>query len=121
MITGFFGGAFFGGGFFGAPTTGRPDDGGRGIIKPTGLDGYRPRREDEALQKRLQESADDALAISERLAREFAEENAVLARQTPIVSMTLKEIDREIGILLRRKLKTEEDDVLLLTLMAASA
>lgn len=101
------------------PSRARPDDGGgkrtlkrRSIFKPTGLID-RPRTLDE----RVEDTAELAREVTERVAREFIEP----PEPPPISEMTMAEVEREIGMLLRKKLRTEEDDLVLLLLMAAAA
>lgn len=125
MATSFFGGSFFDGEFFNgsqvvvteeAPRP-RPDDGGgrklkgRSIFKPTGLID-RPR----TVQERVEQTAE--------IAREVVEQIAPVVEPVepaPISQMTLAEVEFEIGLLLRKRVRTEEDELILLLLMAASA
>lgn len=128
MATSFFGGAFFGGEFFnsgGTPvvveeeaTRPRPDDGGgrkklklkgRPIFKPTGLID-RPR----TVEERVEQTAEIAREV-------FQREEIEAPEPAPISEMTLAEVEFEIGVLLRKRLRTEEDELILLLLMAASA
>lgn len=134
----FFDGTFFGGGFFGSikSGTGGIDPGGdarRVPIKPTGLVD-RPRKPAKEGRKdvadRVDESRNIEADVAEKLAKEFsdqtlrlrgeAEEEAAQAAQAEIARMTQEEVAFEIGVLLRKKLKTQEDELLLLMLMAAS-
>lgn len=132
MATSFFGGNFFGGEFFNQgsqqvvveeeATRPRPDDGGRTlklkgrpIYKPTGLID-RPR----TVKERVEQTAEIAREVVEQSARAFTEP-AEPAGPPPISEMTLAEVEREIGVLLRKKVRTEEDELILLLLMAASA
>lgn len=130
MATSFFGGAFFGGEFFSEPTGGvaktgtggiDPEDGlrRRRIVKPTGIL-HRPVKARPSVQERIDDSAGIAAEIAGRIALEFAEESAALQARPPVVEMSLSEIEAEIGSLLRKKMRTDEDEVLLLILMAAA-
>lgn len=92
-------------------------------FKPTGLP---PRStlklkkaKDAGVDRRLQESAEIAAEVAGSLARELEGERR--ATTPPITELTLQEVDREIGRLLRKRLRTEEDELLLLILMAAAA
>ena|SRR6185295_6075467 len=116
MATSFFGGSFFGGEFFNqggpqpeAPRPPRPDDGPRrrtlGIIKPTGLGPRRKKKPEMAL-------------VPER---DFGSVEARTPEPPPIVTMSQAEIDMEIGLILRKKIRTEGDEIVLLLLMAAAA
>jgi len=89
-------------------------------IKPTGLL-HLPKKEGrKEVQDRVDESRQIQAEIAGRLAREFSEETAALEAFQPIDEMSLAEIDAEIGLLLRRKLRTEEDEIMLLLLMTAT-
>ena len=129
MATSFFGGSFFGGEFFNQGGAGaRPDDGGRKRkltlpFKPTGLLG-RPKAKDARVQERLDDASRIQAELAGKLAREFGDETQRFeaAREAKdIVEMSMAEVDREIGTLLRKKLRTDEDEVLLLLLMVAAA
>lgn len=134
MATNFFGGAFFGGGFFGgdSPTptpdaTGGKGDNGRDerrIFKPTGLIDRPKLKARKDVEDRVAEAREIQAEVHEQVAREFGEETQRLAfRQEapPVETMSLREIDAEIGMLLRKKLRTQEDEIVLLLLMAAAA
>lgn len=100
------------------PAKPRPDDGGRhGIFKPTGL---QPRKRNGALDRRVDESALIDADVSARVAREFIDAPDALP-QPPVIEMSAEEIDREIGIILRKQVRTDEDEVMLLLMMAAAA
>ena len=122
----FFGGTFFGGGFFGGIGTGTggvdPSDGAgrRRPFKPTGLLD-RPKKKEgrKEVSDRIEDSRQIQAEIAGKLAREFGEETIRL-KKPEIVQMSAAEIDFEIGILLRKKIRTEEDDLVLLLLMAAA-
>lgn len=104
----FFGGVFFNGGFFGEVTTtktGGKGDNKRSIYKPTGLPPYREPR----VEQRVVET------------QEIAREVLKAVQQTPVQRMSLVEIDAEIGVLLRKKIESEDEEIMLLLLMAASA
>lgn len=90
-------------------------------VKPTGLLHLPPKRGKQvpAVEERIEEAARERAEIAGRLAREFTEETRLLERP-PIATMTMAEVEAEIGVLLRKKLRTEEEDILLLMLMAAS-
>jgi hypothetical protein len=103
----FFGGPFFSGGLFGElqddeiPKTGGKGDNKRkrkAIYKPTGLPPYR-----KPVEQRLQETHE--------IARE------VIAQEP---RMSLSEVE-EIGTLLHKKMKTEEEEIVLLLLAVSVA
>ena len=116
----FFGGTFFGGGFFGSVgvSGGKGDNRPRGTYKPTGL----PPRKKLHLKKspevteRIEQTKEDQLEIAQQLYREFHYEPEI-----PIERMELVDIEREIGTLLRRKIRNEEEEIILLLLMAAAS
>lgn len=92
------------------------------IVKPTGLPFPKPfQRGRKTVYARVQESADIQAEIAGRLAREFSQENATLRARAPVVEMSMVEVEREIGALLRKKVRTDEDEILLLILIAACA
>lgn len=100
-----------------------PGDGKRRIarsFKPTGLL-HLPKKKGGSpqVQARVEESQDIQAEIAARLAREFSEETLAIGEPPPIVEMTLAEVEAEIGLLLRKKLRTDEDEVMLLLMMAA--
>lgn len=142
MATSFFGGAFFDGEFFNegvveteVPTERTSTPGGidpgegigrRRIVKPTGIE---PRRKTLTLPKKSPtptERIEDARAlqaeVAATLATEFAADNAARSRGivVPIVSMPLAQIEAEIAMLLRKKLRTEEDEIMLMVLMISA-
>ena len=85
----------------------------RQIIKPTGLiDRPRIERSVEAL---VEQSAEIAREVSVAAEREFSVPEII-----PISRMKLSEIDAEIGRLLQKKLRDDEDEFVLLMLMIAS-
>lgn len=138
-----FGAAYFGKSYFGAeyfgPANGTPPtpppaedvplSGGKGdneraaqriAFKPTGLL-HLPRKDGrKRVDDRVAESAGLHAEISAKLSREFAEEPAAL-EVPPVARMSLAQIEAEIGVLLSQKLRTEEDEMLLVMLIAACA
>ena len=137
MATSFFGGSFFGGEFFnssgpvppvvvGKTGTGGIDPGDglrRRPFKPTGLLD-RPKAKDASVQERLDDAGNIQAEIAARLAREFGEETVRIGEQQEaqdIVEMTMAEVDFEIGVLLRKKLRTEDDEIMLMLLMVAAS
>ena len=89
-------------------------------VKPTGIlhlpkKGKLP----EPVEKRIVEAFDDRAEIAERLAKEFGEETAQIPEFKPIVQMTMAEVEAEIGVLLRKELRTREEEALLIILMAS--
>lgn len=97
-----------------------PEELERYTIKPTGLL-HLPKKEGrKGVQDRVDESRGIQAEIAERLAREFTEETALLD-QPPVETMSMAQVDAEIGFLLRKKLRTDEDEVILLLLMAAAS
>lgn len=136
----FFGGEFFGGGFFGvnpsADTvkTGTggidPGEGHRRVpFKPTGIvdrPKIRLKEGRKEVSDRVDESRQIEAEIAGKLAREFGEENeAVTAledqRQLMLAEMSQAQIDFEIGVLLRKKIKSREDELMLILMLAAAA
>lgn len=111
--TGFFGGDFFGDGFFYEGVDEAVKTGGKGdnppkrsIYKPTGLPPYRtpPRK---TVEHRVKET------------RQIAAEVVREAGSTPVAHMSLSDIESEIGELIRQKLRTEDEEMMLLLLAAS--
>ena len=102
-----------------------PGEGLRRIVKPTGLL-HLPKKARADVEARIDDSRAIQAEIAGRLAREFSEETTALeafkAFQAfqPIDEMSLAEIDAEIGLLLKLKLRREEDEIMLLLLMSAA-
>ena len=100
--------------------TGGIDGGGKGkhkgIVKPLGTLGL-PKKTRKAVEVRVDESREIQAEIASRLAREFSEE----VEQKPIAKMTMAEVESEIGTLLRKQIRTEEDETMLILLMMAAS
>ena len=99
-----------------------PGEGLRRIVKPTGLL-HLPKKARADVEARIDDSRAIQAEIAGRLAREFSEETAALEAFQPfqpIDEMSLSEIDAEIGLLLKLKLRREEDEIMLLLLMSAA-
>lgn len=132
MATAFFGGNFFGGEFFSVTVAGGdvvktgtggidPGDGlKRRIVKPTGIL-HLPKKKggDKRVEARVEDSQNIQAEIAARLAREFSEETVAIEARPPAIEMSLVEVEAEIGLLLRKKLRTEDEEVMLLLMMAA--
>ena len=101
----------------------------RNIVKPTGL--HLPNKKiDSSVQKRIDETAVLQAEIAEKLSKEFSEgvreEAKALEAQeakeeidaTEKQRIIQAEIDREIGILLRKKLRIQEEQILILLMCA---
>lgn len=136
----FFGGTFFSGGFFGDVTTKTgtggidPGDGlkrRRTIVKPTGLSGKKKLTPAQRqIEEIVQSGSEIHSEIAGRLAREFTEDvfdeslrefELEQVGKKRIAEMTSREIDREIGILMREKLRIErEEEELAMMLMIAA-
>ena len=133
-MSNFFGGTFFQGGFFGEIGTAevviKTGTGGidpkrktlhKPIYKPTGLQRRKTLtlKKDPRVSERAEQSREIQAEVAEQLAREFgAETQAILG--PPLEKMALVDIEREIGALLRRKIRSEEEEIMLLLLMAVS-
>ncbi len=85
----------------------------RGIIKPTGLGP--PKKAKPEVQRRLDETREIHREVSEQFIRELGQDREF----KPIAQMSMQEIDAEIGELLRKKLRTDEEELMLLMLMVA--
>lgn len=88
------------------------------IIKPTGLVD-RPKLKLKAKDKRVQERLEDSAKIQAEVAAELAQELGT--ELPPVRTMSQAQIDAEIRTLLHRKIRTENEEIMLLLLLAASA
>lgn len=114
-----------------APTadvsTGGKGDNGRDerrIFKPTGLIDRPKIKARKDVEDRVAEAREIHAEVHEQVAREFGEETQRLALRPvapPVETMSLREIDAEIGMLLRKTMRMQEDEIVLLLLMAAAA
>ena len=97
-------------------TGGIDGEGQRRIVKPSGL--LQLPKKPSRVEQRIDDSREIQAEISERLSKEFTEESTRLNFR-PVDQMTLREIDDQIGVLLRKKLK-DDDEVMLLLMMACA-
>lgn len=127
--TSFYGGEYFGGEFFNTATpatstktgTGGIDPGGKrrsgkkGIFKPTGLVG-KPKAKTPKVQQRLDETREIHEEVKEQAKKEFLGEQL-----SPAVMETLlmAETEAEMKALLRKKLMAENEEALLIILLAS--
>lgn len=103
-------------------THGGKDDKRRGkknlIFKPTGIEERKPKpvvkEGRKTVEERVEETRDIAAAVREVAQQEFAKADQY---QPPIETMTLAEIDAEIGLLMRKAYRSREDEELLVLLM----
>ena len=121
MATAFFGSDFFGGEFFSSsqmsPKT--DDEDGRHpiAVKPTGLLERRPTL---TLRKTVEQRVDESRQIQAEVYGQLAKELRAEREKPVIQEMSLREIEAEIGELLRKKLRTEDEEIMLLLLVAAA-
>lgn len=94
----------------------------RGIIKPTGLLDRAPKKKQPEARKSVEDRVEDARQIQAEIAGELAKElrGEIESAQKAISAMTMAEVDFEIGVLLRKVQRTQEEDLLLLMLMAVT-
>ena len=81
----------------------------------TGTPDYKAKRTE--IEARIEASSQITYEIAERLATEFVDETIEFK---PIEKMSMAEIDKEIGVLLHKKMKADEDEMIVLFLIAAS-
>jgi hypothetical protein len=96
----------------------------RSIVKPTGTLHLPQKSKQTRVDERVDDSREIQAEVAAKLAREFGDENAALRAKpqaAPVAQMSMLEVEREIGQLLRKKLRTEEDELMMLVLMAAAA
>lgn len=91
--------------------------GGIDVYKPTGLT-KRKKLKLKKLDERIEEFQDAQIEITRKLREEFTD----VPRPTlqPVGSMSMLDIDREIKQLLHEKIRTEEEEMLLVLLIAAA-
>lgn len=97
----------------------------RNIIKPLGtLHLPKKAKPVTRLDERVEQSREDQAAIAARLAEQMGASNRrfeATPSAQPVATMTMAQVDAEIAMLLRKKLRTQEDELVLLMLMAAAA
>lgn len=102
----------------GPPLGGKGDNQKRpAIFKPTGLVDRPRSRKQEIVEARVEQSREVAQEIAAELAQVTQQPRVPLPE---ISVMTFAEIEREIRERLHKKIKTEEDELILLLLMAAA-
>ena len=88
------------------------------IFKPTGIEDRKPKpvihEGRKTVDERVEETRDIAAAVREVAQKEFAKAGVY---QPPIETMTLAEIDAEIGLLMRKAYRSREDEEILMLLM----
>lgn len=90
------------------------------ITKPTGLLERKAKPKltlPAVIEERIQEAEHVAREIAARTAQEILDAELY----QPIRLMTQQQIDAEIGRLLRKKIRTEEDEIMLLLIMVAAS
>ena len=121
MATAFFGSDFFGGEFFSSsqmsPKTDDDDRTHPIAVKPTGLLERRPTL---TLRKTVEQRVDESRQIQAEVYGQLAKELRAEREKPVIQEMSLREIEAEIGELLRKKLRTEDEEIMLLLLVAAA-
>ena len=90
------------------------------IIKPTGIL-HLPAKARKDVAARLEETRDLDLEIAGRLSREFLEDVIDAEAVPAITQMSMPEIEREIKVLLHKKMRTEGEEIMLLLLIVAVA
>lgn len=93
----------------------------RHVYKPTGILERPKKKARTDVENRVDESREIEAEIAGRLAKEFGEETIRIREEgQQIEAMSQEAIAFEIGVLLRKKIKTEQDEITLMLLMAAS-
>jgi hypothetical protein len=90
---------------------------GGGVYKPTGYV-KRKKLKLKKHEERIEEFQDAQIEIAARLAQEFTTD---VPRGTfePISQMSMLDVEREIGQLLRKKIETEDEELFMLLIAAA--
>jgi hypothetical protein len=89
---------------------------GGGVYKPTGL--TRKKLKLKKHDERIEEFNEAQIEITARLRQEFIEEPS---SPKPISTMSMADIEAEIGMLMREKARTQEEEELMLLLLIAQA
>lgn len=91
----------------------------RNIVKPLGTLGLPKDKKanKQRLESRVEDSKEIQAEVAAKLAREFSEESDIKA---PIAKMTMAQVELEIGTILRKQVRTREDEVMLILLMVAA-
>ena len=127
MSSNFFGGDFFGGGFFGTSDVTKTGTGGldpkrrtlrRPIFKPTGL--IDRQQATPSVEARIEQSREIAAEVSDAIKSEFAGTSIAETQFSPIGRMTAAQVDAEIAVLMRKRMLDDEDEAMLLILIAAA-
>ena len=89
--------------------------------KPTGLV---PRKKltlkkSPQIDERVEQAREIKAEVARKLALEFGQESQIIEAKA-VEHMTMVEVQREIGVLLRRKIRTEEEELFLFMLLAAA-
>jgi len=91
----------------------------RHIIKPTGLVEKKELTSVQSITDQIvEESRVIQSEVAEQLAREFTEETQAVLDFKPIEQMTMAEVHQEIGTLLRKQFREEDEEIMLLMLTA---
>ena len=115
---------------FGATPTPTPDTGpplgGKGDNEKRRYQPYKPTgilhlpKKSPKVSERIDDSRAIQAEIAARLAKEFTEEEVARQEQVEVARLSAAEVDFEIGILLRKKLRTDQEELLLVLLMASA-
>ena len=90
----------------------------RSTYKPTGIL-HLPQKSPQVAE-RIDDSRAIQAEIAARLAKEFTEEEVARQEQVEVARLSAAEVDLEIGILLRKKVRTDQEELLLVLLMASA-
>ena len=90
----------------------------RSTYKPTGIL-HLPKKSPK-VSERIDDSRAIQAEIAARLVKEFTEEEVARQEQVEVARLSAAEVDFEIGILLRKKLRTDQEELLLVLLMASA-
>ena len=86
----------------------------RPIFKPTGV------VDRQSVQARVEESREIAAEVSDAIKSEFAGTSIAETQFSPIGRMTAAQVDAEIAVLMRKRMLDDEDEAMLLILIAAA-
>ena len=96
----------------------KPGGGGIEVYKPTGLVRRKKltKAKNPELRERLRQQIDDQIEITSRLREEFTSEPTFAE---PIETLSMEQIEAEIGVRIREKIRSEEEELLLLLVAVA--
>lgn len=92
----------------------------RRMVKPLGILHLPKKPGRKSVQDRVDDSRQAATEIATKLKQEFLDQSLELDAPPPLIAqMSLAQVEREIRALLHKKLRTEDEEIMLMLLMVA--